>query len=55
MIINLDGDFVNPAGEDWRAMDDAALWHAAQAKIPHAVAELTRREREGAPLITVHE
>lgn len=46
---------VEPHAEDWREMDDTALWHAAQAKIPQAVAELSRREREGAPLITAHE
>jgi hypothetical protein len=49
--VNLDGDFVNPAQENWSAMDDTALWHAAQAKIPQAVAELARRERENTPLI----
>jgi hypothetical protein len=49
--VNFDGDLVDPAQENWAAMDDAALWHAAQAKIPQAVAELARREREKTPLI----
>lgn len=50
--VNLDSDFVSPAQENWSAMDDTALWHAAQAKIPQAVAELARREREKTPLIS---
>lgn len=52
MKITLDGDHLNPATESWRTMDDAALWHAAQAKIPQAVAELARREQDNVPLIT---
>lgn len=51
MRVNLDSDLVDPATEDWRLMDDAALWHAAQAKVPQAVAELARRERLNLPPI----
>lgn len=35
---------IAPADEDWQGMDDAALWHAAKAGVPHAAAELNRRE-----------
>lgn len=38
-------DLIDPATEDWTAMDDAECWHAAQAGVPQAVAELARRER----------
>ncbi|HEY5455715.1 MAG TPA: hypothetical protein VIJ96_09615 [Acidothermaceae bacterium] len=37
------GDFVDPADEDWSTKDDAECWHAAQAGIPQAIAELARR------------
>lgn len=40
----LESDFVDPADEDWSTKDDAECWHAAQAGIPQAIAELARRE-----------
>lgn len=50
MRVHLEDDLVDPRHEDWRSMDDAALWHAAQAKIPQAVDELARRERQNIPV-----
>jgi hypothetical protein len=49
---SMDSDLVDPTSEDWTQCDDAALWHAAQAGVPQAVAEQARREREHTPPIT---
>lgn len=43
MNLDLKPDVVDPADEDWHAMEDSAVWHAAQAGVPQAVAELKRR------------
>lgn len=45
--LDMSSDFIDPADENWQEMDDAAVWHAAQAGISQAVAELARREHQG--------
>jgi hypothetical protein len=41
----MDGCMVDPAGEDWGAMDEADLHYHAQDGIPQAIDERRRRER----------
>lgn len=41
--LTLESDLVEP---DWQAMDDGDVWLAAQQKVPEAIAELARREKD---------
>ena len=42
-------DFIDPKTEDWRGMDDAALYWAVKDGIPQAVAEAKRRDAAKLP------
>lgn len=43
MNLDLNPDVIDPATENWSEKDDAEVWHAAEAGIPQAIAELARR------------
>ena len=44
MDLNMEPCVTDPASEDWRGMDDASVWNAANAGVPQAAEELARRK-----------
>ena len=50
---SMESDYIDPATEDWKGMNDAGVYWAAKDGVPQAKAELARREAENTPPIEV--